>query len=75
LGCCFPEISRSMIEKINLSPEIVESLIKTGAILLGAFAARIAAEFAIKSAVKKFEDGNTDEDTMLEKRVYTLSST
>ncbi len=63
-----------MIEKINLSPEIIESLVKTGAILLGAFAARVAAEFAIKAAVKKFEDSNPEKDTVLEKRVYTLSS-
>jgi len=62
------------MERINLNPEIIENLIKTGAILLGAFVARIAAEFAIKAAVKKFEDGNSEEDTALEKRLYTLSS-
>ena len=63
-----------MIEKINLSPEIIENLVKTGAILLGAFVARIVAEFAVKAAVKRFEDSNTEEDSLLEKRIYTLSS-
>ena len=63
-----------MIEKINLSPEIIENLLKTGAILLGAFVVRIVAEFAVKAVVKKFEDKNSDEDTLLEKRIYTLSS-
>jgi len=63
-----------MIDKINLSPEIIENLVKTGAILLGAFVTRIFGEFAIKAAVKRFEDSNPEEDSTLEKRIYTLSS-
>ncbi len=63
-----------MIDKFNLNADIVKNLATTGAILLGAVILRLVAEFVIRSIVKRFEDDNPDDDTVLEKRMYTLSS-
>lgn len=63
-----------MIKDIDLGPQITESLIKTGAIIIGALVFRLIAEIVIRAIVRRFEDDNPDEDTLLEKRVYTLSS-
>ena len=65
-----------MISGIDLefSKEALKHLTATGGILVGAVLFRLAAGYLVKAIVKKFEDDNPEEDTAVEKRMYTISS-
>ena len=63
-----------MLDKINLSTEVIKNLTFTGALIVGALIARVSAEFVVRAVINKFEDENAEEDSQIEKRIYTLSS-